>query len=53
MGRILSIQEAGSFYPRYEYDTVSLEAAGGGASPSIEAGSQEVTVNLTVVYEIR
>lgn len=56
LGRLLSIQES-SVSPRPFY----LEAARGGAAtediaslaPTIEPGSQEVTVNLTLTYEIR
>jgi uncharacterized protein YggE len=52
VGRILSINEGGYYAPRYA-ETMSLDSAGGGASPTIEPGSQEISVNLTVVYEIR
>ena len=53
VGRILSIEEAGFFSPRYAFETLSLDSAGGAPSPTIEPGSQEVSVNLIVVYEIR
>jgi len=29
------------------------ESGKGGASPSIEPGFQEITVNVTIVYEIK
>jgi uncharacterized protein len=57
IGRLLSIQESGSpFYPAYRQ---AFDAGFGGAAaesapaPSIEPGSQEVKVNVTLVYEIQ
>lgn len=57
VGRLLSIQEGGA-YPVYR--TYALEESldkatgmGGGIAPSIEPGSEEVTVNVTLVYEIK
>ena len=57
VGRLLSIQEGFTpYYPRYSF-AESLDAAGGGGavppSPTIEPGSQEVKVNVTLVYEIQ
>ena len=53
VGRLLSIQEGFVSFPRYD-DFVTLESAGRGASaPTIEPGSQEVNVNITLTYEIR
>jgi len=55
VGRLLSIQEGGNFnYPLYKK---SLDSESGGAapampSPTIEPGSQEVKVFVTLVYEI-
>lgn len=51
IGRLLSIQEGFSAFPQYDY--VALEGRGGGAAPTIEPGSQEIAVNVTLVYEIR
>ena len=53
VGRLLSIQEGFVSFPRYD-DFVTLESAGRGApAPTIEPGSQEVNVNITLTYEIR
>ncbi len=57
LGRIISIQESGN-YPSYVYNR-ALDMAKGGAgleaapSPSIEPGSQEISSNVTIVYEIK
>ncbi|OGE96436.1 MAG: hypothetical protein A3B10_04565 [Candidatus Doudnabacteria bacterium RIFCSPLOWO2_01_FULL_44_21] len=54
VGRLLSFQEGSVVpVPLYEY---ALEAAGRGGvapAPSIEPGSQEIEVNVTLEYEIR
>lgn len=50
LGKLVSIQEgfASPYYP------LSLEGRGGVTSaPSIEPGSQEIVVNVTLIYEIR
>ena len=52
VGRLLSIQEGAVLSPRYDF--VSLEAARGEAPvPSIEPGSQEVSITMILKYEIR
>lgn len=55
LGRLLSINEGGIFEPRFE--SVAAFGKGGAAAdaepPVIEPGSQEIQVNVTVVYEIR
>jgi uncharacterized protein YggE len=54
LGKLLSIQEGG-IEPVYKY-AMPEEAMGiGGAAPSptIEPGSQEVTINVTLTYEIK
>lgn len=55
LGRLLSIEE--SYTPSYRYDYLSAaKGIGGGETatpaPTIEAGSQEVTVTMTLRYEI-
>jgi len=55
LGRILSIDEGGFDYPRaYATDTsyLKMEVAGAGA-PTIEPGSEEIKIRITVRYEIR
>ncbi len=54
LGKILGIQESGNF-PRPYAMAESFSVAGGDmkSSPTIEAGSQDVSVNLTVRYEIK
>jgi len=56
VGRLLSLQEGG-FYPSPIYRFESAQAGIGGASdaipaPTIEPGSQDVVVSVTLVYEI-
>ena len=58
VGRLLSIQEGGSpgYYPLYEKAAVVDYGMGGAPvapAPSIEPGSQEVKVFVTLVYEIQ
>lgn len=54
IGRLLGIEEGGGFPPPI-YRTLKMEAVSGymSDSPAIEAGSQEVKVNVTLRYEIR
>ncbi|MFH1193276.1 MAG: SIMPL domain-containing protein [Candidatus Jorgensenbacteria bacterium] len=58
VGRLLSIDEGG--YAPVLYKTSAMEAFGRGGgdvaavpAPSLEPGSQEITVNVTLRYEIR
>lgn len=56
LGQLLSIQENGTPTPQpYYYNTaMKAEATGmGGGGPAVEAGSEDVTVNVTLTYEIR
>lgn len=53
LGRLLSIEEGGGvpiFYKSFGVETLGAPAPV--PAPSIEAGSQEVTVNVTLRYEI-
>ena len=57
VGRLLGIQE-GSNSPIYYKAMATMEmdsngVGGGGAAPSIQPGSQEVTVTVTMQYEIQ
>lgn len=56
LGRVLNVNESsGGFPPPIPYfKDARLEAAGGAVSaPTIEPGSQEVKVQVTIVYELR
>jgi uncharacterized protein YggE len=56
LGRLLSISESGSFPQPVLYRAESLSYGIGGAdlaAPSIEPGSEDVTINVTLTYEIR
>lgn len=54
LGKLLSIEESSSMpvypYPMYER---AMGMGGGGGAPSIEPGSQEVSVSVTLRYEIK
>ncbi len=54
LGRVVNVSEYASipsaFSPRYLESGIG---GGGGGAPSIEPGSQEVAVSVTVTYEIR
>jgi len=54
LGKLLSIEESSSTppypYPMYER---AIGMGGGGVAPSIEPGSQEVSVSVTLRYEMR
>jgi len=57
LGRILSITEGGN-YPVYydKYSTAAVSGMGGGVAapaPTIEPGSQDVTITVSIQYEIR
>ncbi len=56
LGRLLSIRESGGFPQQVLYRAESLDYGIGGAvqsAPAIEPGSEDVTVNVTLTYEIR
>lgn len=56
LGKIISIQEGNDYYMQQQYksfDSVSAGAAAPMPAPAIEPGSQEVTDQITLVYEIR
>lgn len=56
VGRLISIQEGGGYYPQPMYRALEAKVSLGGGdmapTPAIEPGSQDVRVNVTLVYEI-
>lgn len=54
LGRLLSIEEGGQPQPVYRYGLggAELNALGAVPAPTIEPGSQEISVSLTLKYEI-
>ncbi len=56
VGRILDIYES-SIQPRFDYayaeDAVGFGMGGGKSAPTIEPGSEEVNVNVTIRFEIK
>lgn len=52
LGRLLSIEEEG-YQPVPIYRALTEAAVGGAEAPAIEPGSQEITVNVTLKYEIQ
>jgi len=55
LGKLLSIEEGGYYpQPTYAYESKAYGVGGGSdAAPSIEPGSEEVIVNVTLRYEIK
>ncbi|MBI5732817.1 SIMPL domain-containing protein [Candidatus Jorgensenbacteria bacterium] len=55
IGRLLSIDEGGGYYPKTYYAAAPMAERGGGdvVAPTIEPGSQEIKVNVVLRYEIR
>lgn len=56
LGRIINFSEGYRGYPvpMYEYEAMSKEAAGvGGGGPEVPAGENEITVNITITYQIK
>ncbi|MBI2607605.1 MAG: SIMPL domain-containing protein [Candidatus Doudnabacteria bacterium] len=52
LGKIVSISESGSSYP-VPYDESYARGLGGGGGPLIEPGTQDITENITVVFEVK
>ncbi|MCH7882998.1 SIMPL domain-containing protein [Patescibacteria group bacterium] len=53
LGRLLSIEEGG-FFPQPVFRTLEARVAGASAPvPTIEPGSQEIRINVTLRYEIK
>ncbi|MFA5392322.1 MAG: SIMPL domain-containing protein [Candidatus Paceibacterota bacterium] len=53
LGKIVSVLESG-VYPIYRDTMMKAESSGGAMTPApIETGTQEITITLTVSYEIR
>lgn len=55
LGRLLGISEGSGPMPYYSKTLMAAEASGSGPAPApaIEPGSQEVSVSVTLTYEIR
>ncbi|NUM25426.1 MAG: SIMPL domain-containing protein [Candidatus Buchananbacteria bacterium] len=56
LGKLVSFNESANGYPVYARSYAMLDEAAGlakeAAAPAIEAGSQEIIVNVTVTYEV-
>jgi len=53
LGRLLNVTEAGGFQPQSLRFFAEGVAVSDGAIPQIEPGSQEITVNISLRYEIK
>jgi len=53
LGKVISFNESGAptYYDTY-YKSEAIGLGGGGTAPSVSAGSQEIIVNASVVYEL-
>ena len=55
LGRLLSIDEGSTFQPPYYIEAAPMmkSASAGATAPTIEAGSKDIKVSVTLRYEIR
>jgi len=58
LGKLISINESGRYYPMYGRATMSIDSideglAVKGSAPVIEPGSKDVKVNITLTFEIK
>lgn len=53
LGRITNIVEGTSYVPYPSYATKAMESGLGGGSSPIQTGSNEITVDVTITYEIK
>jgi len=56
LGKLLSINEGGGYYPQFaRMEAMSKDGfgVGGGEAPIIEPGAQDVTVNVTLQFQIK
>ena len=54
LGRLINVSESGGYVPVPMYDRAyAMEAkTAGSVAPEIQAGEQEITVTVTLVYDI-
>ncbi len=54
LGHIVNFSENGNYYPRPMYDVKGVGMGGGGeAGPTISPGENEITVDVTITYQIK
>jgi hypothetical protein len=56
LGKVVSISEGASYYPQPMYDKAYASGMGGGGSsvaPEVQPGTQDITENITVVFEVK
>lgn len=57
LGRVVNIQESSVYVPQpylvKGIDIAGRGGVGGGFAPEVQPGSQDITVNLTVIFQIR
>jgi len=56
LGKLLSVEESGGYIPFYrdvKAEALSIGVGGATPAPTIEPGSQEITVNVFLKYEIK
>lgn len=53
LGRVINFNESGSTPSPYYYERDAIGLGGGGGASPVEPGSQDITVSVTVTYELR
>lgn len=58
LGHIVSFSESGDYIPPIRYDTKEMMGMGGGISssipaPDLPAGENEITINVSITYQIK
>jgi len=53
LGRIISFSEGISGYPEPMYERALSGGVGGGGGPSVPSGENEITVDITITYQIK
>ncbi len=53
LGKVVGFSESEGYVPPVYYRDAAMGYGGGGAAPNVQSGSQDVVVNVSVIYEIQ